>query len=95
MATELVEQCVEIIEGGNMTEILEQCSFAQGFTGGLLGGAIAAVGIMLAVILGLALYVYSSLAWYTIAQKLKHKHPWIAWIPFANVALVLQLGGFH
>ena len=42
-----------------------------------------------------ALYVYTSLAWYTIAKKLKNENAWIAWIPIVNVALVLQLGGFH
>jgi arginine exporter protein ArgO len=28
-------------------------------------------------------------------RKLKHPKPWLAWIPFANGALILQLGGFH
>ena len=42
-----------------------------------------------------AIYVYSSLAWYKIARKLKYKSPWIAWIPIANWAMILQLGGFH
>jgi hypothetical protein len=43
----------------------------------------------------IALYVYTSLALMTIAQKLNHPNPWLAWIPFANIALVLQLGNFH
>lgn len=41
------------------------------------------------------IYIYSSLALMEIAKKMKHKYPWLAWIPFANVAMVLQLGGFH
>jgi hypothetical protein len=41
------------------------------------------------------IYVYSSLAWMTIAKKLKYKKPWIAWIPIASTAMVLQLGGFR
>ena len=89
------EQCAEIIEAGNVTEILEQCPFAQGFTGGMVGGALVAVGIIIALILGAALYVYFALAWYTTAKKLKYKYPWLAWIPIANIALILQLGGFH
>ena len=40
-------------------------------------------------------YVYSSLAWYTVAKKLKNKNAWLAWIPIINIALVLQLGNFH
>lgn len=62
------------------------------------GGAIAAlivIGILLAVILSLAFYVYFALAWMTIAKKMKYKHPWLAWIPIANCAMILQLGGFH
>ena len=43
----------------------------------------------------LAVYVYSSFAWMTIAKKLKYKHPWFAWIPIVNVAMILQLGEFH
>jgi hypothetical protein len=41
------------------------------------------------------LYVYNSLVWQTIARKLKHPYPWLAWIPFANISLILQLGEFH
>ena len=62
------------------------------------GGAIASlivVGIFLAVILSLAFYVYFALAWMTIAKKMKYKHPWLAWIPIVNAAMILQLGGFH
>lgn len=47
------------------------------------------------VILGIAVYVYTALALMTIATKLKHKQPWLAWIPFANISLVLMMGGFH
>jgi hypothetical protein len=31
------QQCAEIIDAGNMTEIMELCPFAQGFAGGLFG----------------------------------------------------------
>lgn len=51
--------------------------------------------IVIAIIAIILLYVYVAFAWYTIAKKLNHKSPWLAWIPFANVALTLQLGGFH
>ncbi len=46
-------------------------------------------------ILGLALYIYVASALMTIAKKLNHPTPWLAWIPFANIALILQLGEFH
>jgi hypothetical protein len=58
---------------------------------------IVAVFVALGVIaffLILGLYIYHSFAWMTIAKKRKHKAPWLAWIPFANQAMRLQLGGF-
>jgi hypothetical protein len=68
--------------------------FASGFWGGAFG-VFLAFGILAALLMGILLYVYFAFAWYTIARKLKHKNPWLAWIPFANVAMILQLGGFH
>jgi cellulose synthase/poly-beta-1,6-N-acetylglucosamine synthase-like glycosyltransferase len=64
------------------------------FTGGVLGGAVLALGITLVIILGAAVYIYTALAWSAIAKKLKYKLPWLAWIPFANLSMMLQLGGF-
>lgn len=63
--------------------------------GGIIGGAILGLGIAIAALIGIALYVYFAMAWMTIADKLKYKKSWIAWIPIANFAMILQLGGFH
>lgn len=49
----------------------------------------------LALVLFLAVYVYTALALMTIGKKLKYKNSWLAWIPLANVAMILQLGSFH
>ena len=61
---------------------------------GVVGAALATF-IIIAIIVFIAIYVYFAAAWYTIAKRMKHKKPWLAWIPFANIALWLQLGGFH
>jgi hypothetical protein len=74
-----------------MTEWFSQNPIAAG----ALGGALLGVGIVATILIGIALYVYTAFAWMTIAQKLKHKYAWLAWIPFANISLILQLGGFH
>ena len=58
-------------------------------------GALMAIAILFIIIIFAALYVYIALAWQTIAKKLKYKNPWLAWIPIANWAMILQLGGFH
>jgi hypothetical protein len=70
----------------------------EAFAGALAGGVIGFLilfGVMMALLIGLAIYLYYSWAWYVIAQKLKHKKPWLAWIPIVKWAMILQLGGFH
>ncbi len=63
--------------------------------GMFVGGALAGVGIFVALLFVAIFYVYHAIAWSTIAKKLKHPYPWLAWIPFGGTALRLQLGGFH
>lgn len=48
---------------------------------------------LLAVFIGV--WIYTSLAYMEIARKLKYKNSWLAWIPFARGAMILQLGGFN
>jgi hypothetical protein len=67
---------------------------AGAFLGGIVG-VIVALGIFVMVLSVVALYVYFSIVWMTIAQKLKYKYAWLAWIPVANIAMMLHLGGFH
>ncbi len=62
--------------------------------GGTLGAFIAGFLIFFILIV-VAVWIYTSLAWATIGRKLKHRNPWLAWIPFARTALVLKLGKFH
>ena len=64
----------------------------------LLGGAIGAIAGGLLVLIALliaAIYIYHALAWQKIGKNQKYKRPWLAWIPFANVSMILQMGGFH
>jgi hypothetical protein len=62
--------------------------------GNILGlGIFAALGLLVFLII-IGFYVYFAMAWMTIAKKLKYKKAWLAWIPFANVSMILQLGGF-
>jgi hypothetical protein len=77
----------KIFEDGGST-------IANVFAGGFIG-ALVAIGILFMVFFIAAIYVYHSLAWMIIAKKLKYKRAWLAWIPIANVAMILQLGGFH
>ena len=52
------------------------------------------LGIVIFVIVCLAIYIYSAFAWMAIGNKLKYKNSWLAWIPIANFAMILQLGDF-
>ena len=58
-------------------------------------GSLIVIGIVFAIIVISALYVYHSLAWVAIARKMKYKKAWLAWIPFAGSSMRLQLGKFH
>jgi len=60
-------------------------------------GALAMITAFIAmfIIVALAVYIYTAWAWMTIGNKLKYKDSWLAWIPIANIAMILQLGGFH
>jgi len=60
------------------------------FAGFLLGA-----GLFFLIIIIVAFYVYSCWAWMDIAKKRKYKRPWLAWIPIANIAMILELGEFH
>jgi hypothetical protein len=58
------------------------------FFGGAIIGALLAVGVVLVILIVLALYIYTALAWQTIAKKLGYKKAWLAWIPIANFFLL-------
>ena len=57
--------------------------------------ALIALGIAIAVVALAALYIYKSIVFMKIAKKLRYKNAWLAWIPFADFAMMLQLGNFH
>ncbi len=59
--------------------------------GGILGVLIAA-SLTIILIFAAVFYVYFSFAWMTIADKLKHRHAWLAWVPMVRTALILDLG---
>ena len=52
-----------------------------------LSGAI----LLFAVVVGLGFYIYISLALQTIANKTGTPNAWLAWIPIANLILMLQV----
>jgi uncharacterized membrane protein YciS (DUF1049 family) len=76
------------------TFMLDQSAIGNFLTGSALG-ALFGVAIILGILISIAFYIYFALAWQTIAKKLKYDKPWLAWIPIANIAMILQLGNFH
>jgi len=68
------------------------------FFGAMAGSGLTALLLTLgfiAFLVFVAVYIYFALAWKKIAEKRKYKRPWLAWIPIANTAMWLQMGGFH
>jgi hypothetical protein len=55
----------------------------------LLGGFGAWIAgmIVIAVLIAIAFYIYTSFAWMTIAKRLGYDKAWLAWIPVANFFL--------
>jgi len=47
--------------------------------------------VIMYVVILLAVYIYSALALQTIAKKTKTSRPWLAWIPIANVYLMVAI----
>jgi len=57
--------------------------------------ALGAAFIGIIALVSIILYLYVAFAFFTIGKKLNYPKSWLAWIPIANIAMVLQLGGFH
>jgi len=57
----------------------------------VLGGALVGTLLVFLILIGIASYVYTALAWSSIARKLKYKKHWLAWIPVANFFLIAIL----
>lgn len=49
--------------------------------------------MMFFAVIGIGVYVYSSLAYMKLAQRLNVKNGYLAWIPIANIYLITQLAG--
>lgn len=54
-------------------------------------GLAAVTLVMLAILFFVAVYIYKSIALQTIAKKTKTKNAWMAWLPLADIALVLNI----
>lgn len=74
--------------------ILDSNALTQGFLGGALAG-LAIFMVILVALFAIGLYVYHALAWQKIGKNQKYKYPWLSWIPFANISMIFQMGGFH
>jgi hypothetical protein len=53
--------------------------------------ALGGVMLLFVVVLGLGAYIYMSLALQTIADKTGTANSWLAWIPIANLFLMLSI----
>lgn len=80
------ELCEEFLASGNFTEAMAVAPVM---------GAIIGLGVVILFLIFVGFYIYTSFVWMTIAKKLKYKNSWLAWIPFARWAMILQLGDFH
>jgi hypothetical protein len=63
------------------------------FADGPTGAQAAVMGIMFLfmLVIGIGAYVYFGLALSTIAKKTNTENPWLAWVPIANIILMLNI----
>lgn len=69
---------------------LASVSWAQS-SDGTMPAALAGTMLMFVVVMCLAGYVYVALALQTIATKTNTENAWLAWIPIANIFLMLSI----
>ena len=74
-----------------MAAILPAAAFAQDERSRALPALMAGGFLMFFLVFALAMYVYVALALSTIAQKTNTENGWLAWIPIANVILMLNI----
>jgi hypothetical protein len=51
----------------------------------------AIVGVIIGACIGIAMYIYTALAYMNIAKKLNSPNAWFAWVPILNIVLHFQL----
>lgn len=74
-----------------MAAILPAAAFAQDERSRALPALMAGGFLMFFMVFALATYVYVALALSTIADKTNTENGWLAWIPIANVILMLNI----
>ena len=75
---------------GLVSLMLSAPAFAQS-TDRAVNAAVAMGMVMFALVFGAIIYVYFALALQTIATKTHTENAWLAWIPIANVILMLTI----
>jgi len=64
---------------------------AQDSSDTVAGAAIAGTMMMFFLVFGVGMYIYVALALQTIANKTGTINAWLAWIPIANIILMLNI----
>jgi hypothetical protein len=78
--------------GVALAAVLMSASVAWGQSSDAAVPSAMASGIlMVALLCGVAAYIYMALALQTIAVKTNTPNPWLAWVPIANAILMLQV----
>ena len=71
--------------------LLPAAVFAQDDASKAVPALLAGGFVMFFLVFALAMYVYVALALSTIAQKTNTENGWLAWIPIANIILMLNI----
>ena len=71
--------------------LIPSMAWAQDDRGAAMGFAALGAFMLVFFLFFVAIYVYMALALSTIAKKTNTENPWLAWIPIANIVLMLNI----
>jgi hypothetical protein len=62
---------------------------------GIFGLLFAGVGLVISLVVGIVFYVYGAITLKKTAEILGYKDTWMAWVPIANIVLIMRLGDMN
>jgi len=80
-----------IVVGLTLLTVMAGAAWAQSSSDNVAGAALAGTMLLFVLVCAAAGYIYVSLALQTIANKTGTINAWLAWIPIANIFLMLNI----
>jgi len=80
---------------GNAIKTISQSPTFEEVIAGLFFAGIAGFFALAVILFFAGYFIYLGLVWSKIGKNVGYDKTFLAWIPFARTALILEVGGFH